>query len=640
MMAYRNLQKRVFGSAILQLKQNRLTPSVRSGLPLSKSSVNFLHSNSERTSNKLTVPGASYDILIQNLRSATDSSDILYYVQQHHEIMNEDHVMQAVNSIFSLQKSANSSMTNKDVVRNKNFNLLCKAILSKARYLQLNDHLNVLKTLSLIGVPVTSKVTQVLLQLVAKQVNMLSLPQIVFVEFIIKDYESCPLVDALLIALPIVFEARLSQQLRELDAKQASDLFMYAVKKRLPNECIDTFIMFFNDRLEELDVDICRNLVKSLTEIKADSFPRRNLMQVCLDTIIDNVNQLNFYDLNYILARLHQRAGKQFYHEEFVNCCAKFVIDNKCGTEQATLVLRTCNRYLHLHKGLIDYIHQKVIEDPSQLQRWTVGMLLTFTESMAIADYRPEGFESYKDDLIQSINKYTNKIEIPWFKTALNLCTLDCWPEDFFNLIFEEKFLKRFLKRDYDEDGIEVLEVYQAVCTLCPSYSGNLPSDDLLKMLIEAQKKRTIDLDSPLLGAFQTGLSGRSYVCSSLFSKLGHFIDHVVVMRKGGYAAAINFEDDLSKTEINLEDLASRIPEDSNVITVLYLRPSKYTVNTERIIGQENLKMRVLEAMGYSVVQVTESVWNNLLDGEKIPYLMQELKNKSSDLEVPEAAIV
>ncbi|XP_039281404.1 uncharacterized protein LOC120350756 [Nilaparvata lugens] len=272
-------------------------------------------------------------------------------------------------------------------------------------------------------------------------------------------------------------------------------------------------------------------------------------------------------------------------------------------------------------------------------------MLLTFIESMAIADYRPEGFETYKETLIRSMNKFTNKIEIPWFKTALNLCALDCWPTEFFNQIFEEGFLRRFLKRDFGVDGIEVLELYQAVSTLCPSYSGNLPTADMLDMLIAAQKERHKDVDLPLLGALQTALSGRSYVCSSVYSRLGHFVDHVVVMRKGGYAAAINFADELSKTgskpdEMKLEDLATRIPEDSNIITILYLGPTSYTVNTERVKGQENVKMRVLEAMGYSVVAVTQSIWNNLLDGEKIPYLMQQLKNKSSHSEITEAAVV
>lgn len=51
------------------------------------------------------LPQQPVDLLMQNLRSASDTTDVLYNVQQHHAIMNNIHIMQALQTIFQLQKS-------------------------------------------------------------------------------------------------------------------------------------------------------------------------------------------------------------------------------------------------------------------------------------------------------------------------------------------------------------------------------------------------------------------------------------------------------------------------------------------------------------------------------------------------------
>lgn len=44
--------------------------------------------------------------------------------------------------------------------------------------------------------------------------------------------------------------------------------------------------------------------------------------------------------------------------------------------------------------------------------------------------------------------------------------------------------------------------------------------------------------------------------------------------------------------------------------------------------------LKVLEAKGFSVLQINYALWNNLAQFEKIPYLMQSIKSKIESKEV------
>ncbi|XP_075222717.1 FAST kinase domain-containing protein 2, mitochondrial-like [Lycorma delicatula] len=585
--------------------------------------------------NKAVVPQQPVDLLMQNLRSASDTTDILYNIQQHHAIMNNAHIMQALQTVFQLQKSQQSTMSNGELLHSDSFQLLCKILQNKVRYIELNDHLTALKVLSFIGVPTNSKVIQILLQLVTKQVNDLTLQQIVFLDFILKDFISCPLVDALKIALPIVFEAHFRLQRDGCDIKQLAEFFVFAIKRRLSEKCIDSFVGIINENKNELDIESSKIIVRTLCEAKRTETPYRILLHQCLDTIVDNIHRFTFHDLNNILSRLasNKRTSSHFYHEEFLNVCANYVIDRQCDSEQATWILRNCNKFRHMHKRLLDYICERIAENPSCFDKWATGMIVTFINGLSISDYRPDNFHIYENCIADNLLKFTNKLELPWLRICLDLCVLDCWSHELCNIVLGQDFLGHFLKRGNLEDSSELIQLYQALVTLCPSYQGNLPSPNLIEELVTKVQNIEDSKDrSPLLPALAHGLGGPSYVYSQVYTKLGHFIDHAVVMRKGGYSVSINnnMEDD-AKNSIFVENIT--LPEDSQIILIIYITPKCYTINTERIEGHVRLNMNTLEAMGYSVVHVMQGVWENLLDNEKIPYLMQALQNKCQNQE-------
>lgn len=54
------------------------------------------------------------------------------------------------------------------------------------------------------------------------------------------------------------------------------------------------------------------------------------------------------------------------------------------------------------------------------------------------------------------------------------------------------------------------------------------------------------------------------------------------------------------------------------------------STNNERIRGTVRLHVNTIEALGISVVPVLQTVWDTIMDAEKIPYLMQGIQLKAN----------
>lgn len=92
------------------------------------------------------------------------------------------------------------------------------------------------------GIPSDSTITQVLLQLIKQNVNHLSLQQIIFLNYIVRQFKATPLSDALLIALPIVFEIQLPLKLDKDNVIQLTDCLQYVSRTNPSDATLNTLI--------------------------------------------------------------------------------------------------------------------------------------------------------------------------------------------------------------------------------------------------------------------------------------------------------------------------------------------------------------------------------------------------------------
>ncbi|XP_049784968.1 uncharacterized protein LOC126187753 isoform X3 [Schistocerca cancellata] len=442
----------------------------------------------------------SRDLLMQNLKCTTDPKSLMEVVKVHHSIMNNKHVMQALRSLFELSKSESSHQAKQFVIQSAEFHKLCHTLKLQSRSLEINETIEALKIVSFLGLPSSSPLIQVLLQLVRYNVNELSLQHIVFLEFILKKFDSCPLVDALNIALPIVFEIQLPIKLDRENPSHMAEMLQYAVRNSLSDSTVSLLIDRLTGTCHKMDKKTAENITWVLLDVDRPVLSIPFLLRQTLNIVSENINSLSFDEVHALVNKVvkkYRKTSGNFYHEEFLDSCASYVIEKQCTLEKT------------------------------------------------------------------------------------------CW------------ILKKLT-------------------------SGPLPPDDII------QKASRLNGDNvnefPLKGALEHGLGGASYLQTRFTTKLGHFIDHVIVMRKGGYPVAVNHSKDQEPMKQLIEDLI--IPPDSKVILVLAFHRGCYTLNCKRLRGHFDMMCKGLEAMGYAVVPVSLSLWSDIPDYEKIPYLMQNIKSK------------
>lgn len=64
-------------------------------------------------------------------------------------------------------------------------------------------------------------------------------------------------------------------------------------------------------------------------------------------------------------------------------------------------------------------------------------------------------------------------------------------------------------------------------------------------------------------------------------------------------------------------------------IGILLYKPNSYVINLNCLRGPYMLTNKTIEALGIAVLPISMDVWDGLIDYEKIPYIMRELKSKA-----------
>jgi len=86
----------------------------------------------------------------------------------------------------------------------------------------------IFKTLLWLNVSSNSLLSQALLQMISKNVNKLTIQQLMFLTFLMKQCPSSPLVEALKLSTPVVFEATVRPSLDQGNPGSVLRAFLFA----------------------------------------------------------------------------------------------------------------------------------------------------------------------------------------------------------------------------------------------------------------------------------------------------------------------------------------------------------------------------------------------------------------------------
>ncbi|XP_050527308.1 uncharacterized protein LOC126897620 [Daktulosphaira vitifoliae] len=584
---------------------------------------------SSDTQTDLKVTSANSDVLLTCIKTANNTSDVLEMLRLHITVMTLPQHLKALNTIFHLQKTHSKMLSNEDLIRSPEFTALCHKIINHARYLDLNDVLNSIKCLSYLKVSVKSNIMQMMLQIISKMINELSLQQMTFLHFLLKDLVSCPLVDALKLALPIVFETQIRYKMVE-NLHLEIEFLNYITKHRLSQNTFDLVMSRIVKHFDQINPSLVKNLVCSLYSYGFSTEQYINIINKCLNILITHSDSyLTVNDIEAVLSKMiskTQNESSLFYNEPFSNYIVELLIKKQADFETLSYIIKKFNKIGFVSFKLLNHMTCLLIASPHILSEIKFGNLLSYIAGCAIADYIPPGFYELQPNILKRLNLQKDVLELPWLILALDLVILECWSEELINRIFSRSFLQSFLSRDNQLDYYTLVQLYRAVITLYPGgYKGPLPPDDILEKAFKYFHPNIEDY--PLKVALEHGLGGEDYVLTSVRSKLGHLIDHVVVMRPGGYPVSIQKEVKKNPSDVMLEDIVNS--SNNKVICIMFCKSTNYSINLERLKGPNAMMIRTIESMGLPVLGISKRIWDSLIDYEKIPYIMRELKSKT-----------
>lgn len=216
--------------------------------------------------------------------------------------------MSLYDAVCTLTKLFHASKTMKDTDNIRDhigFVRLCEVLNRNIRLLKISHVIESLKVLIYFGTPSDTILIQSLLQMIKTNINEMSLHDIMFTSFLLNNMRTTPLGDALLIALPMVFETQLPTKIDTDDVSVMtwSLRFMYDYNIKNPN-VHETIIESLWKNVDKLNVQTAKIIFNSLSTIHQLSPIGCKLLSATQDVLITMPKRLSIPDIMKTLEKL------------------------------------------------------------------------------------------------------------------------------------------------------------------------------------------------------------------------------------------------------------------------------------------------------------------------------------------------
>lgn len=229
-------------------------------------------------------------------------------------------VHDVVDTMSTLFK-ASRDMKDMQIIREHiGFIRLCEVLNKNIRLMKTNDIIESLKVFTYFQIPTNNILIQSLLQMIRTTVNEISLRDIMFIVFLLKKMDkenSTPLRDALLIALPLVFEAQLPTKLDSDDISLLTWSLRFVSENNINNTIIqDTILKSLWKYENNLDIRTAWSIFYSLCSYvsclppiafevlsKVQKILIANAKQLSIQEIIKTLDNLVFVTLKKYITK-------------------------------------------------------------------------------------------------------------------------------------------------------------------------------------------------------------------------------------------------------------------------------------------------------------------------------------------------
>lgn len=555
--------------------------------------------------------------ITQRIKSTRDCDELLdFMASTKNTEIEPKQLTLALTRLFDLQKTSRKSP--KQLIKHVGFNNICHLLKFKSPRMECNDLVTTLKVLSSMGLKSENLMMQRLLNLIKDQINELSPNNLIFLNFILSRMDKLPLIEALQIAIPVVFELNLSSKLDYENPKEQTELLRFICNSsiKLSSKSMTNIVTALTLHGDNLELDEAKSIIWSLLALETFDSSYEKLLFNCLRIINNRFSEMKYEDVESTLTRIIPKIhnlNSVFYNEEFLKNCAKFVIEKNCGFQSASFIQYRFNRIRFVSFDLLNYFEQTIVKNHAHLSTSNIAALLTIADGFSNANYKSENWEIMKSLIHENPLMNVDRPNIPWMRLAVNLMSLDFHSDILLSKIFNTKFLEVFLRNAFDYSQLLIL--WQAITLLIPNYKG--PTLDQ-KFIDDAIISNTFKPNEKVLNILSFTFGGREFIQTNVLSNHGHCLDFVLTFDCNNNPVAmpctVKNYDELSKTQVKS-------------VAVFFYGEGYYAINyPQRLRGMFDLKRRTIEALGIKSLIISTKVLNDLPESEKQDYLEREIR--------------
>ncbi|KAG8182043.1 hypothetical protein JTE90_013973 [Oedothorax gibbosus] len=577
------------------------------------------------------------DILLDQLQKAKSMDKILELSSNHLDVMNAQHIVTVLNNIYDQSKEGKCKP--EELMENQVFQALCSRLMKIVRVLDTQELITSYKVLSNLGIRSSSYVVSSILKMLGAHLNNMSLGQITFLSYMLSKQRHHPLVDGLRLALPLVLQVQIEQQLDSDNMTQVADCLQLACRSRLKPATIQKIVSTILTKSQTLSPTNATTILFAMLNMETPVEGYKALLNHSIQVVTKNIELSDEKQVIKILKLCH---GQGFYHSPFYYEIAKKVVSEKWELGSTWEVIKTFSSVNFFPSSFLDHFASVLCLEAHTLRTSQDYPILNCVEYLSATGHRPPHLSA----ALRILCSCDSKIEVlrensPFLLVKFLGCLamMGHFPENVLSAALDEEYLfaawsqSRKLGRSKEFERY-LLSLHWSLEVFDQETNFTFPNT-VFKTLVPSVFEKYSNHECPLQKFIENGLGGPQFLESKVFTRDGIFIDHMLAMRSGNYPVSLQNCQSSQSSSIKLQTVSFVedyvLPTDAKIISVIVAHTEDYCKDPEVLRGYTDLRIKALAKKKFSPVVINYNTWRNLPDREKIPYLMQEIKQAVVD---------
>lgn len=574
----------------------------------------FQHSPSEATkdfkSNDITAV----------LKSANDPFEVLNLLNNaKFEFFEPHHLSLALDKLLSIQKSSDNSVHPNQLVQHEAFDKIFLMLKKHAPHMEVQDLVICYKVLNYFGLSNDSLAMKRVLNLIKDQLNDLSPTSLAFLNYLLSKGLRTPLTEAIVIAIPIVFNLNLSLKLDYENTSELVEILRYMSFLKVSPKSATNVATALALHGENLKVDEAISIIRTLSIMRNYDPVYDNVLHNCVNIVAKNIQELSFEDIEITLSRIingYSNGNESFFDDKFFNLCVIELIRKDVGYLKASFILKKLNKIVFVNFELLDYIDKTIVENHSNISTCKLAGLISFAAGFSNANYKPKNWEIIKSLLHENPMMSSDQMNIPWIRFTLDLMAMGFQSNILLEKVFSAAFLKQFIRRENAKDQRQLLLLWQCAKLLLPDYNGPFPDQRFIDRAIPHAVSRVSEAFEAVL--VDTFGEINDVVQKNVFTSHGHCLDFVISFDVNENPIAmpcrIKRFDEIPKSQVKS-------------VAVLFQHTGGFSLNyPQRMRGVTELRLKSIHALGIRTVNISSRTFYEMPDTEKISFLDREVR--------------